>query len=84
MVARRLWFPYRGVGSSRVGRGLVWPPPRLVQIIHLGQCRLRGHRWSSWRIETEDWFEYIDEAVPGAMRGCERRCGTIERFPLPS
>lgn len=76
-VARKLWFPYRG--SQRRTRSLVFPPPRLVQLLKLGRCRLQGHRWNRWRIETEDWFEYVDEPVPYAWHTCARGCGMIER-----
>lgn len=67
--ARRLWFP-------RHRRFLV--PPRLVQLLQLARCRVIGHDWKRWRVETEEWFEYVDEPQPYAMRGCDRGCGTME------
>lgn len=78
-VARKLWFPYKGWGAGRFGRGVVLPPPRLVQLGRLAWCRLRGHDWGRWRVEDEHWFHLVDQPEPYAMRGCKRHCGTIER-----
>lgn len=72
--ARRLWFPYGG----RFGRRVKMPPPRLVQLCRRVACAVRGHDWGRWRIETEDWFKYVDEPEPYAMRSCQRRCGAME------
>lgn len=64
---RKLWVPYSGFR---------WPPPRLVQLLGVVACT-RGHRWSPWRRETEDWFEYVDGPLPWAWRICDR-CGLSE------
>lgn len=79
-VARKRWFPSR---SYWWGLGLAVPPPRLVQLLKLGRCRLQGHRWNRWRVETLDWFEYVDTPEPYAWRTCARGCGTIERVLPP-
>lgn len=77
--ARKLWFPYRGLGARWFGRGVVVPPPRLVQLLSILRCAVLGHRWSQWRVETLEWFEYVDHPQPYAWHGCKRGCGALER-----
>jgi len=67
---KKLWIPYGGLGL-RI-------PPRLVQLLRLLRCAATGHQWSQWRVETEDWFEYVDGPELWAGRRCENDCGTIE------
>lgn len=68
--SRKLWIPYSGVKL---------PPPRLMQLVAIATCALRReHDWSRWRVETEDWFEYVDAPLPWAWRIC-KRCGLSER-----
>lgn len=47
-------------------------------------CWLTEHKWSSWRRETEDWFEHIPAPTRwGDWRSC-RRCSLSEwvtKFP---
>lgn len=81
--ARKLWFPYQGWGYDKLGRGLVWPPPRAGQLLRRLRCLLRGHRWSRWRVETEDWFEHVDVPEPYATRVCRSGCGALERVGKP-
>jgi hypothetical protein len=40
--SRKLWVPYSG---------LMWPPPRLVQLLAMARCKLGGHPWRSWNID---------------------------------
>lgn len=69
--ARKLWVPYSG---------WEWPPPRLRQLVAIVHCAVRGHAWSQWRIETEDWFQYVDGPVPWAWHTCQR-CGLLKHAP---
>jgi hypothetical protein len=75
----------------RPGGKLLWkpighwsfPPPRLKRLWRKPLCRLKGHEWGGpnslpggWRVETEEWFEYVAGPEAWAWRGC--RCGASE------
>lgn len=66
---RKLWIPYDGFRL---------PPPRLTQLLNICYCFIKDHNYSRWRIETEDWFEHVDEPIDWSWRTC-RRCSLIER-----
>lgn len=66
--ARKLWVPYNGFR---------FPPPRLIQLLNIVICFVSDHRWSQWRMETEDWFEYVEAPEPYAWRAC-RRCHLLQ------
>lgn len=81
-AGRKLWFPYSPQGS-RFSRTVRLPPPRLVQLVQKLVCRTVGHDWSAWRIETKDWFEYVDEPEPYAWHVCRRHCGAHQHCVDP-
>lgn len=58
-----------------------WIKPRLAQLWQMYLCAMdpRHHAWGRWRIETEGWFEYVEEPEPWAWRTC-RRCGLMEHI----
>lgn len=67
--ARKRWWGWDG--------RFLWQLPRVRQLAAIATCALRGHRWSRWRRETEEWFEYVDSPLLWAWRTC-RRCGLPE------
>lgn len=69
--SRKLWR------SQLTGR-FFWRLPRIQQFATIIGCRLIGHDWGQWRIETEEWFEYVDGPRPWSWRMC-RRCHLPER-----
>lgn len=66
--AKKLWVSHSG---------FKWPPPRLIQLFNIVYCAVISHNFGRWRIETDDWFEYVDEPRDWAWRCCSR-CGRIE------
>ena len=71
----KLWFPF---GGRFWERRIVLPPPRLKQLLARLECHVFGHDWGDWRVETQEWFEYVPAPERFAMRGCSRQCGTME------
>lgn len=63
--SRKLWR------SALTGR-FMWHLPRIRQLLSIATCALLGHNWSRWRIETEEWFEYVDAPAPWTWRICQR------------
>lgn len=51
---------------------VLWRCPlrKLVRGYHVIGCWVWGHPWGPWRVETEDWFEHIEQPVLGAWRMC--------------
>jgi hypothetical protein len=69
----------------QAGSKLLWkprgrwafPPPRLRRLAEKLRCRATDHRWRDWRVETRDWFEYVEEPELWAWRHCSR-CAASE------
>jgi len=54
-----------------------WYIPRFIQYWHIFVCSVFDHKWGQWRVETEDWFEYVDDPCDYAWRGCSY-CGLLQ------
>lgn len=55
-----------------------WIVPRLKQYGCILICVIFGHTWNEWRVETEEWFEYVYEPVDYGWRSCSN-CGLIQQ-----